>query len=216
MNKSSISANQAQFERMLAYFARVKQEKLSPSPIPHPDESINRLATEQLDSLRRAAVLIPVTRATATHESQVVLTVRSANLKSHAGQISLPGGTQEAHDLDVYATALRESEEEIGLPASNVEIIGRLGEFALPSGFRVTPIVGVIDSGLEFSPCPVEVADIFYTPLALVLDPQAYRSSEMQFNDVPRKILELTYEDYRIWGATAAILHHLALQVFKD
>lgn len=217
MNNAASASNQILFQRMLAYFARLEQpDRHTPQPIPHPDESANRITIEQLESFRRAAVLIPVTRPTADHESQVVLTVRSANLKSHAGQISLPGGTQEARDKDVYSTALRESEEEIGLPASCVEIIGRLGEFALPSGFRVTPIVGVIESGMEFCPCPIEVADIFYAPLALVLDPLAYRSSEMQFNDVPRKILELTYEDYRIWGATAAILHHLALQVLRD
>lgn len=213
MSKQSNSPDEALFQKLLAYFAQSGEH--SPLPIPHPDDSVNRLAKEQLASLRRAAVLIPITRANAHTKSQVILTVRSANLKSHAGQISLPGGTQDAGDVDVYATALRESEEEIGLPASKVEIIGRLGELALPSGFRVTPIVGVIEPGLPLTPCPLEVADIFHAPLSLVLDPNAYRSSEMLFNNVPRKILELTYEDYRIWGATAAILHHLALRVFE-
>lgn len=199
------------YQRLLAHFRM--QTSPEPQPIPHPDEGVNRMAASQLASLRRAAVLIPITRATPAEESHVVLTVRSANLKSHAGQISLPGGTQEARDADVYATALRESEEEIGLPPHQVEVIGRLGELALPSGFRVTPIVGVIEPGLQLSPCPIEVADIFRAPLSLVLDPQAYRATEMHFDNMPRKILELTYEDYRIWGATAAILHHLALRV---
>ena len=86
---------------------------------------------------------------------------------------------------------------------------------ALPSGFHITPIVGLIDPGLSFTPAPDEVADIFQVPLELVLDLNAYEASYMTYNDVERKVLELHYEDYRIWGATAAILHHLAMQVAK-
>lgn len=213
MGKSQFHASQELFERMVAYFEREQQSKEPPALIPHPDAEVNRITSGQLPTLRKAAVLIPVTRASATAESHVVLTVRSANMKSHAGQISLPGGTQNAQDADICATALRESEEEIGLPEAHVQILGRLGEFALPSGFRVTPVVGIIDAGLPLVPCPVEVADIFYAPLTLVLNPNAYRRSEMHFQSAPRKILELTYEDYRIWGATANILHHLAMQV---
>ncbi len=216
MSENRVHASHELFARMLAYFVRENQSKQPPALISHPDAEVNRIASGQLHSLRKAAVLIPVTRATATMESQVVLTVRAANLKSHAGQISLPGGTQNEQDADIFATALRESEEEIGLPGSSVQILGRLGEFALPSGFRVTPVVGIIDAELPLVPCPVEVADIFYTPLTLVLDPNAYRRSEMLFQNAPRKILELTFEDYRIWGATANILHHLATQVSQE
>ena len=99
-----------------------------------------------------------------------MLTVRSKNLNSHPGQISLPGGSQEPDDLDVVATALRESEEEIGLARSNVEVIGRLGDMALPSGFQVTPIIGLIEPGLDFAPCPIEVAEIFHAPLSLLMN----------------------------------------------
>ena len=167
------------------------------------------------NDLRKAAVLIPVTRQDSEHESHIILTVRSENLRSHAGQISLPGGTRDAEDSDAIATALRESEEEIGLLSSQVEVIGKLGDMALPSGFHITPIVGLIDPGLSFTPAPDEVADIFQVPLELVLDLNAYGASYMTYNDVERKVLELHYEDYRIWGATAAILHHLAMQVAK-
>jgi len=164
-------------------------------------------------SLRRASVLIPVTRQTEDHESELVLTVRSENLKSHAGQISLPGGSWEEQDTDSVATALRESEEEIGLHAHRVEVLGELGKMALPSGFHITPVVGVIESGIEFSPCPIEVADIFTVPLDLVLDSSAYRSTTLHYKQAPIKTLELFYEDYRIWGATAAILYHLARKI---
>jgi len=169
-------------------------------------------------SLRKASVLIPITRPQADNESHIFLTVRSENLKSHAGQISLPGGSQDEQDADAIATALRESEEEIGLQSSKVEVIGQLGDISLPSGFQVTPIVGLIDAGLHFTPCAIEVAHIFHVPLDLVLNTASYRSSLMTFDNKPRKILELQYEDYRIWGATAAILYHLAKQVtrYKD
>lgn len=194
---------------LLDYFQSAAAQQV-PAPIPHPDESVNQLMQSSAQNLRRASVLIPVTRHGPEKESHIVLTVRSENLKSHAGQISLPGGSWEEQDSDEVATALRESEEEIGLARESVEVIGRLGEMALPSGFRITPIIGVIDTGLDFVPCPVEVADIFQAPLELVLDKSAYRSSVMNYNNQPRKILELMYEDYRIWGATAAILYHLA------
>lgn len=202
----------AQMQRLVAYFSQ-RDTSDDARLIPHPDDAINQVAASQLASLRKAAVLIPITRPTTDSDSHVVLTVRSANLKSHAGQISLPGGSQEAHDIDVYATALRESQEEIGLAPKHVELIGRLGEMALPSGYRVTPVVGLIEPDLTFAACPIEVADIFQAPLSLVLNPNAYRSTIVEFDNKPRTILELTFEDYRIWGATAAILHHLALQV---
>lgn len=199
------------FEHLLRYFQ--KAPGADPDPIPHPDAGVNRLLQGGSHSLRRASVLIPVTRHGPDHDSQVVLTVRSENLKSHAGQISLPGGSWEARDPDSIATALRESEEEIGLEQHRVEVIGKLGDMALPSGFRITPIVGVIDHGIDFVPCPIEVADIFQVPLDLLLDTRAYRTSVMTYQDRPRKILEVLYEDYRIWGATAAILFHLAEQI---
>ncbi|MGB0322797.1 MAG: CoA pyrophosphatase, partial [Pseudohongiellaceae bacterium] len=137
-------------------------------------------------------------------------TVRSANLKSHAGQISFPGGTTEKQDRDSVATALRETHEEIGLHPSNVEVIGCIGDIALPSGYRVTPVVGIIDNNLDYLANPAEVEAIFHAPLSLALDPEAYTHSAVTYRDVERTVLELHYEQHRIWGATAAILYHLA------
>ena len=201
------------YHSLLDYFSRPRADALE--PIAHPDSSINKMVDSRHNALRKAAVLIPITRLDSDNDSHIVLTVRSENLRSHAGQISLPGGTRDAEDSDDIATALRESEEEIGLPASQVEVIGKLGDMALPSGFHITPIVGLIQPGLTFTPALEEVADIFQAPLDLVLDPNAYKASFMTFNDIERKILELHHEDYRIWGATAAILYHLAMQVAK-
>ncbi|MDA1369720.1 MAG: CoA pyrophosphatase [Proteobacteria bacterium] len=202
------------YHDLLDYFA--SSAARAPEPISHPDSEVNKIAQENARTFRRAAVLLPITRHHPDNESSLVLTVRSANLKSHAGQISLPGGTTEDIDQDEIATALRESEEEIGLQPHHVEVIGKLGDMALPSGFHITPIVGLIESNLSFTACPVEVADIFRAPLDLVLDVNAYTHSTMTFNNKPRKVLELHYEDYRIWGATAAILYHLADKISKQ
>ncbi|NKB33623.1 MAG: CoA pyrophosphatase [Pseudomonadales bacterium] len=198
------------YEFLLDYFASNQAE--DPARISHPELEVYRSVKDESE-LRSAAVLLPITRHEHNAESQLVLTVRSENLKSHAGQISLPGGTQEDHDDDASATALRESEEEIGLQSDQVEVIGRLGTLALPSGFLITPIVGIIENDLEFVAQPEEVADIFYTPLDLVLDTSAYQKSSVEYKGAPRTILELHYEDYRIWGATAAILYHLANEI---
>lgn len=211
MNNREDSNSEQAFEDLLAYFSRNKNA--NPDPIFHPDNSVNKMMTERPTPLRKASVLIPITRHRPGKASEIVLTVRSENLTSHPGQVSLPGGSEEAIDSDVVATALRESEEEIGLPQSSVEIIGRLGDMALPSGFQITPIVGLIEPGLEFVPCPIEVAEIFHVPLSLLMNPGSYNSTSMTYDNQARRILELQFERFRIWGATAAILYHLAQMI---
>ena len=111
------------------------------------------------------------------------------------------------------ATALRESEEEIGLPPSEVKILGKLGDLALPSGYLVTPIVGLINAGLHFTRQEEEVEDIFEAPLSLVVDIPSYKKSKVDFKGKERTILEIQYGCHRIWGATAAILFNLAQKV---
>ena len=211
MNNRDESNSAQVFSDLLDYFSRNKND--NPSPIFHPDNSVNKIMNEHPTALRKASVLIPITRYRPGKNSEIVLTVRSKNLNNHPGQISLPGGSEEPNDFDVVATALRESEEEIGLARSNVEVIGRLGDMALPSGFQVTPIVGIIEPDLEFIPCPVEVEEIFNVPLSLLLNSDSYNSTSMTYDNQKRKILELQFERFRIWGATAAILFHLAQEV---
>jgi len=187
MTSKSTDADAPIYHDLIDYFC--SNNSIEPKPIAHPDQSVNKMVYGKEQTFRKAAVLIPITRHEANNESHIVLTVRSENLKSHAGQISLPGGTSEAEDPDAVATALRESEEEIGLQAEHVEIIGKLGDMALPSGFQVTPVVGLIETGLSFKPCPVEVADIFQAPLELLMDTTAYTHSTMMFNEIPRKTM---------------------------
>ena len=211
MNNADDSNSERAFDELLAYFSQNKND--NPDPIFHPDNSVNKMMSLRPSPLRKASVLIPITRHKPGKNSEIVLTVRSENLNSHPGQISLPGGSEEAIDSDVVATALRESEEEIGLAQDDVEVIGRLGDMALPSGFQITPIVGLIDPDLEYVPCPIEVAEIFRAPLSLLINPDSYKSTFMTYDNQSRKVLELQFERFRIWGATAAILYHLAQMV---
>lgn len=211
MNNADDSNSEQAFDDLLAYFSSTKND--NPDPIFHPDNSVNKMMTERPVALRKASVLIPITRHKPGKNSEIVLTVRSENLNSHPGQISLPGGSEEASDSDVVATALRESEEEIGLAQGDVEVIGRLGDMALPSGFQITPIVGLIEPDLEYVPCPIEVAEIFHAPLHLLMNPDAYKATSMTYDNQSRKVLELQFERFRIWGATAAILYHLAQMI---
>lgn len=201
----------AALDKLLHYFNTSAHD--TDRDIPHPDPAVHAHALSRRHELREAAVLIPVTRPTVTLPSQVVLTVRSANLSSHAGQVSLPGGSREPQDPDHTATALRESAEEIGLAREHVQVLGRLGEILLPSGFRVTPVIGLVKAGLEFVPCPREVDEIFLAPLSLLLDPDSYQENTWQYDNHPRRILEVQFGRHRIWGATAVILHYLAKEV---
>lgn len=178
--------------------------------IPHHDARIDKLTLEKRNSFRKAAVLIPVIKPTVVVESRIILTVRSEALSSHGGQVSFPGGTRELIDENDIDTALRESEEEIGLAPNAVEIIGQLGEILLPSGFAVTPVIGLVEPDPVLSPCPIEVHEIIMVPTELLLNTGAYGESTVPYEGISRKILEVHYQGHRIWGATAAILHHLA------
>ena len=206
----SKTTNDKKFNALLKFFETEKAK--NPERIFHPDLEVYNSITNE-DSLKQASVLIAVTRPTAEADSKIVLTVRSADLKSHAGQISLPGGKRESADSDAVATALRESEEEIGLPPNEVKVLGKLGDLALPSGYLVTPIVGLINAELHFIRQEDEVEDIFKAPLSLILEIPSYKRSKVEFKGKERTILEIQYGSYRIWGATAAILFNLAQNV---
>jgi 8-oxo-dGTP pyrophosphatase MutT (NUDIX family) len=158
-----------------------------------------------------AAVLVPlVNRPDGVH---VLLTQRTAHLKDHPSQVSFPGGRVDAGDADRIATALREAEEEVGLAPSRVTVLGHLPDYDIPSGFRVTPVVGWIEPPLEIATLaldPFEVAAAFEAPLAELLDPSRVHRREFQFNGRHRHYVAIPYEGRYIWGATAGMLLSLA------
>lgn len=143
------------------------------------------------------------------HGTQVVLTRRNDGLRHHGGQVSFPGGRIEPADRDAAAAALRESCEEIALGADQVHALGYLDPFLTVSGFRVTPVVAVIDPSFVAVPQPDEVAEVFEVPLSYLMDPDNLRSVEITFRGRPRRVLEYAWPGQRIWGATAAILLNL-------
>ena len=151
-----------------------------------------------------AAVLVPIVER--PEGTTILLTRRTAHLRSHAGQISFPGGKSEPHDTSAEDTALREAEEEIGLPRERVEIIGRLGQRTTGTGFHVTPVVGLIEPTVELVPDPGEVETIFEVPLPFVLDPDNHRIETRLIKGLERQFYVMPYNGHYIWGLTARLL----------
>jgi 8-oxo-dGTP pyrophosphatase MutT (NUDIX family) len=163
---------------------------------------------EPPEKLTAAAVLIGlVERAEGLH---VLLTQRTQHLADHAGQIALPGGRVEPSDPDTVFAALREAEEEIGLPPSNVEVIGRLDTYITGTGFEIAPIVGLVRVPFLARLDTFEVAELFEVPLAFIVDPANHEQRSRELRGRQRSFYVLPYLNRYIWGATAAMLVNLA------
>jgi 8-oxo-dGTP pyrophosphatase MutT (NUDIX family) len=154
-----------------------------------------------------AAVLVPVVERP---EPTVILTLRPPTMSRHAGQISFPGGRIDPGDGGPVAAALREAQEEIGLPPSAVDVIGLADRYRTVTGFEVTPVVGIVPPGLDLTPHPSEVAALFEAPLDFLLDPAHQRVRTASWRGRERCYYEIEYEGRRIWGATAAMIVNLS------
>lgn len=172
------------------------------------DHSLTPGALVPNAGLTGAAVLVPLV----DHPDglTVLLTQRTANLSDHAGQISFPGGRIEPSDEHPVATALREAEEEVGLPASHVEIIGRLDTYVTGTGFEVIPVVAFVRVPYPLRPDPGEVAEVFEVPLDFLIDPRNLQRGSREWQGTTRFFFALPYENRYIWGATAGMLVNLA------
>lgn len=158
--------------------------------------------------LTPAAVLFPIVLRDDGHT--VLLTQRTAHLRDHAGQVSFPGGRVEAHDASPTDTALRETEEEIGLSRERIEIVGFLPEYRTGTGFRVTPVVALVRPPFDLQPDPFEVAEIFEVPLAFLIDPANHQRHSMHYRGALRHYFAMPYGEYFIWGATAGMIRSLS------
>jgi 8-oxo-dGTP pyrophosphatase MutT (NUDIX family) len=154
-----------------------------------------------------AAVLVPIIAHPAG--LSVLFTQRTAHLKAHSGQVSFPGGRAEPGDASPDDTALRESEEEIGLPRDRVEVLARLPEYFTRTGFRVTPVIGLIVPPVELVPDPHEVESIFEVPLAFLLDARNHKRQTREYQGRTVGYYEMPYGDRYIWGATAGMVVNL-------
>lgn len=151
-----------------------------------------------------AAVLIPLVLR--SQGLNVLLTQRTSHLRDHAGQISFPGGRCEPEDASAVATALRESDEEVGIRPSQVEVLGILPDYFTGTGFQVTPVVGAVTPPLNLRLDDFEVADTFEVPLAFFLEPANYRRDSHEYQGTQREYWAVPWQGRYIWGATAGML----------
>lgn len=165
--------------------------------VPHP---------RPVQALTPAAVLIGILNR---GEPTVLFTQRTAHLNDHAGQISFPGGRRDPDDRDAAHTALRETEEETGLAASRIEVLGQIPDYTTGTGFLVTPVVGWVESPPapgEYSHDAFEVAEVFEVPLSFLLDPRNHRRETALFKGRMRTYHAMPWQGRYIWGATAGML----------
>lgn len=162
---------------------------------------------------KAAGVLIPIIEH--DEELSVLLTRRAEHLRYHAGQVSFPGGRMETGDPDLEATALRETQEEVGISPAEVEIAGYLEPVLTITGYTVTPVVGLIRPGVELAVDPREVQHAFEVPLSFLLDTSNAHESTRLLHGVAIPVLEFHYAAERIWGATANIVMILRKRLLR-
>jgi 8-oxo-dGTP pyrophosphatase MutT (NUDIX family) len=168
------------------------------------------LAGLPFDQVTAAAVLVPVTDRA---EPGVILTQRPDTMRRHAGQVAFPGGRVDPGDDGAIAAALREAQEEIALPPSQVTVVGITDAYRTVTGDEVTPVVGVVTPDLVLVPSADEVAAVFEVPLAFLLDPANHRRVAREWQGRERRYYEILWRDRRIWGATAAMIVNLSLRL---
>lgn len=160
--------------------------------------------------LRAAAVLIAIV----THpQPSVLLTLRGTHLSSHSGQVAFPGGKVDSTDADATAAALREAQEEIGLPAERVRVLGNLPKYTTGSAYVITPVVALVPPGLTLVPNPHEVDEVFEVPLEFLMNPAHHRRHRLHWQGVEREWFSMPYKaagkEHYIWGASAGMLRNL-------
>ena len=164
--------------------------------------------------LTRAAVLVPLVER--PYGLTVLLTQRTDHLHDHAGQISFPGGRMDEGDENLIDTALRETEEEIGLQRCFVQVVGYLDDYETGTGFLVTPVVGFVTPGFQLELDAFEVADAFEVPLAFIFDPANHGTATIHVRGADRHYYVFEYEHRYIWGATAGMLMNLFRRTAGD
>ncbi len=171
---------------------------------------------EWFSGFKRAAVLVPI--FVREQGPTVLLTRRSESLRSHKGQIAFPGGRRDDTDVSAVDNALREAEEEIGLPRQHVEVIGYLDDYPTITRYRVTPVVGIVREPPELHADAAEVATIFEVPLSLLLDSASYERKFFVRENVKTPFFEVLFDEHRIWGATAGMLRNFCetVELWRD
>ena len=190
---------------------RARSERLASGlPVSEPplgsDFSLNGVIPRP-ETYRAASVLVPLVNH--ADGLTVLLTQRTEDMPSHAGQISFPGGRRQASDIDAVDTALRETQEEVGLERRFVTVIGILDRYRTGTSYEITPVVGLVEPGFTVRADPREVADVFEVPLAHFLDEANHRIESRILKDRERRYYAMPFGERYIWGATAGMLKNL-------
>jgi 8-oxo-dGTP pyrophosphatase MutT (NUDIX family) len=162
---------------------------------------------ERPEIYRSASVLVPIVNR--TPDVTILLTQRTDDMPSHAGQVAFPGGRRQEEDADVIATALRETEEEVGLTRAFIEVIGTYDVYHTRTGYEITPVVGIVTPGFTVRADPREVAAVFEVPLSHFLDEKNHRIDSRMALGKERHFYAMPYGERYIWGATAGMLKNL-------
>src|SRR5690606_22071089 len=157
-------------------------------------------------SFPEAAVLMPITRG---DEPELVLTLRASGLSTHGGEVAFPGGRRDPEDRDLMHTALREAQEEVGLPPGLVEMVGPLSTLVSRHGIKVTPYVGLVPDYVEYRPNDGEIAAVFSVPLRFFLDTPTEVTHRIDFRGESFYVPCYRYGDFKIWGLTAIMIVEL-------
>lgn len=207
-----------------ASVARLAQDRLYRSPPPQAsdpalaarasDDDLNPglAASANHADPRPAAVLIGLVRR--QPELTVLLTRRTRQLPTHGGQVAFPGGKIEQGDENILAAALREAREEIGLDAGLVEPLGYLDAYQTRTGFRITPVVALVDPAIVVRPDPSEVDEVFETPFGFLMNPANHRVETRRWQGHERRFYAMPHGRHYIWGATAGMLRNLYVRLY--
>ena len=181
---------------------------------PFGDHTLNTwtIAPEFLSSARAAAVLVGL--VVRDDVVSILLTQRTADLRTHAGQIAFPGGKMDPDDANPAATALREADEEIGLPADQVQVLGYLDAYLTRTGFRIIPVVARVNPPFTLVPNPAEVVEAFEVPFAVLMNEASYLLKTRAWMDGPRYVYAIEHGERTIWGITAGILRVLYEELY--
>jgi 8-oxo-dGTP pyrophosphatase MutT (NUDIX family) len=159
------------------------------------------------NKLRDAAVLVPVVDH--GDDATVILTKRAESLRNHSGQVAFPGGRIDATDPTPEFTALRETAEEIGIYEDHIDIVSRLPDYVSGSGYRIAPVLGIVQPGFKLTLNPDEVDAVFEVPLRFLMDPANHAQGSREWQGKEWLYYDMPYGDQRIWGVTAGIIRTL-------